>query len=77
MNGNASPFRKNCLACTYVDYYRFVGTRCFGFDCVSNPIFRDFSYGVRKISWRLCSIESVMRARWKRGRRRVVSRKVA
>jgi hypothetical protein len=76
-NGPASLYRRDCLACTYVDYYRFVGTRCSGFDCVANPMFQEFSYGVKKISRLLCSIESVMRARWKRGRRVVAARKVA
>jgi hypothetical protein len=76
-NGLACHFRRNCLACTHVDYYRFVGTRCRGLDCVANPIFIEFSYGVRRLSSRLCTIESVMRARWKRARRSFVSRKVA
>jgi hypothetical protein len=77
VNGSTSPYRKDCLACTYVDYYRFVGTKYFGQDCVWNPIFRNFSYGVRRLCRRLCSIESVMRARWKRGRRVAAAKKVA
>jgi hypothetical protein len=72
---NASSGFSKCGDCGYVDYYRFVGTKCWGKDCRVYPMFQKFSYGVRELSRLLCSIESVMRARWKRGRRRVVSQK--